>query len=277
MSNSLTISENNQTLTTSETLVNVLMVSASTVAGGAVTSVNGLDGVVVLDADDIAETATRVYLTPAQKTNLDNQSGTNTGDQDLSGKQDLLVSATNIKSINGSSVLGAGDLVVGGGGSTFLDTEFDITDSVSGYKLTVNTTALTANREITAPNFPFNFNSYFDSSGNNLYFQNNVKLYNSVSSVLDISADNGVPYFRFQHNNRFQLGHITSICWGSGNAATTLDTKLFRKAAGIVGFNGSIDLSNAGTYADNAAAASGGVAVGSVYIETTTNNLKIRV
>lgn len=36
----------------------------------------------------------------------------------LAGKQDELVSGTNIKTINGSSILGSGDLVVGGGGGT---------------------------------------------------------------------------------------------------------------------------------------------------------------
>jgi hypothetical protein len=40
-----------------------------------------------------------------------NLSGTNTGDQDLSGKQDLLVSGTNIKTVNGTTLLGSGDLV----------------------------------------------------------------------------------------------------------------------------------------------------------------------
>jgi hypothetical protein len=34
----------------------------------------------------------------------------------IAAKQDTLVSATNIKTINGSSIVGAGDLVVGGGG-----------------------------------------------------------------------------------------------------------------------------------------------------------------
>lgn len=34
---------------------------------------------------------------------------------DLSGKQDTLVSGTNIKTLNGSSVLGSGDLVLSGG------------------------------------------------------------------------------------------------------------------------------------------------------------------
>ena len=39
---------------------------------GAVDSVNAKTGIVVLDAGDIAETASRVYLTPAQETKLDN-------------------------------------------------------------------------------------------------------------------------------------------------------------------------------------------------------------
>ena len=53
------------------------------------------------------------YVTDAEKIVIGNTSGTNTGDQDLSGKQDTLVSGTNIKTINSSSVLGSGDLVVG--------------------------------------------------------------------------------------------------------------------------------------------------------------------
>jgi hypothetical protein len=36
--------------------------------------------------------------------------GTNTGDQDLSGKQATLVSNTNIKTVNGTSLLGSGDI-----------------------------------------------------------------------------------------------------------------------------------------------------------------------
>lgn len=38
--------------------------------------------------------------------------GTNTGDQDISGKQNVLVSGTSIKTINGTSILGSGDIVV---------------------------------------------------------------------------------------------------------------------------------------------------------------------
>jgi hypothetical protein len=47
-------------------------------------------------------------------TRLANTTGVNTGDQDLSGKQDTLISGTNIKSINGTTLLGSGDLVLTG-------------------------------------------------------------------------------------------------------------------------------------------------------------------
>lgn len=36
----------------------------------------------------------------------------------LAGKQDTLVSGTNIKTINGTTILGSGDMVISGGGST---------------------------------------------------------------------------------------------------------------------------------------------------------------
>jgi hypothetical protein len=64
------------------------------------------------------------YVTDAEKTALhghsnkvalDAVSGTNTGDQDLSGKQDVLVSGTNIKTINGIAIPGSGDIVIASG------------------------------------------------------------------------------------------------------------------------------------------------------------------
>lgn len=41
-----------------------------------------------------------------------------TSHQDISGKQDKLVSGTNIKTINGASILGSGDIAISGGGSS---------------------------------------------------------------------------------------------------------------------------------------------------------------
>jgi hypothetical protein len=63
------------------------------------------------------------YVTDAEKTKLSNLSGTNSGDNAVNtlysglaaSKQDTLVSATNIKTVNGSSLLGSGDLVVSSG------------------------------------------------------------------------------------------------------------------------------------------------------------------
>ena len=44
--------------------------------------------------------------------------GALTSHQDISGKQDKLVSGTNIKTINGNSILGSGDLTISGGGGS---------------------------------------------------------------------------------------------------------------------------------------------------------------
>lgn len=51
-------------------------------------------------------------LTVAGTISGSNLSGTNTGDQDISGKQDVLVSGTNIKTVNSSSILGSGNLSI---------------------------------------------------------------------------------------------------------------------------------------------------------------------
>jgi hypothetical protein len=43
-------------------------------------------------------------------------------------KQDTLVSGTNIKTINGSSILGSGDLVISGGGASYTDASISALD-----------------------------------------------------------------------------------------------------------------------------------------------------
>ena len=64
---------------------------------GAVSSVNGQTGEVVITADSL-----NVY----NKTEIDTA---------LNGKQDSLVSGTNIKTINGNSILGEGNIEITGG------------------------------------------------------------------------------------------------------------------------------------------------------------------
>lgn len=67
----------------------------STSSGGSVNSVNGQVGTVSLDTDDIADTATNRYTNDTDITRLANTSGTNTGDQDLSGYATTSALATN--------------------------------------------------------------------------------------------------------------------------------------------------------------------------------------
>jgi hypothetical protein len=81
-------------------------------------------GLVTAGADattaDIADSTNRRYVTDAQSTVIGNTSGTNTGDNatnsQYSGlatsKQDTLVSNTNIKTINSTSLLGSGNVAV---------------------------------------------------------------------------------------------------------------------------------------------------------------------
>lgn len=79
--------------------VTQIIVTTSTGGGGAVDSVNGQVGVVLLDADDISGTATNVYVTPTEKTAithinrtaLDAVAGVNTGDQAIPTKTSDLI------------------------------------------------------------------------------------------------------------------------------------------------------------------------------------------
>jgi hypothetical protein len=81
-------------------------------------------GLVTAGADattaDIASSTDKRYVTDAQSTVIGNTSGTNTGDNAVNSlysglatsKQDTLVSGTNIKTVNSTSLLGSGDVAV---------------------------------------------------------------------------------------------------------------------------------------------------------------------
>lgn len=70
--------------------------------GGSVDSVNGETGVVVLDTSDISDTLDNRYVTDANLVTIGNTSGTNTGDQDISGiatnSANISTNASNISS-----------------------------------------------------------------------------------------------------------------------------------------------------------------------------------
>ena len=92
--------------TTGETTI-----SSTGGGGGAVDSVNGQTGVVVLDTGDIAEVTDKKYVTDAEKTKLSNLSGTNTGDQTS------IVGITGTLTEFNNALIGA-DFATGGGTAT---------------------------------------------------------------------------------------------------------------------------------------------------------------
>jgi hypothetical protein len=112
--------------------------------------------------DDIPNGVTFVKtennLTDAEKTKLSNLSGTNSGDNAVNSlysglsasKQDTLVSGTNIKTINGSSILGSGNIVVGGASPTILSLASDAATAA-------NTTPI----NLTSMSFSYDANSKY--------------------------------------------------------------------------------------------------------------------
>ena len=105
----------------------------------------------------VAANTAKISFDNTSSTRLANTSGTNTGDNatntQYSGlatsKQDTLVSGTNIKTINSTSILGSGDIVIGGAvdsvntqtGAVVLDTD-DIAEGTNKYVTSAEKTIL---------------------------------------------------------------------------------------------------------------------------------------
>lgn len=77
---------------------------------------------------------------PSKTSDLTNDAGYLTSHQDISGKQDTLVSGTNIKTINNESILGSGNIEIQGGGTTYTaGTNIEITsENVINNKIPYN-------------------------------------------------------------------------------------------------------------------------------------------
>ena len=92
-----------------------------------------------IDADSYGEgyAALRSEL-PTKTSELTNDSGFLTEHQDISGKQDVLVSGTNIKTINNKSLLGSGNITIEGGSGGSTDWE-DITNKPDTFTPSVHT------------------------------------------------------------------------------------------------------------------------------------------
>jgi len=150
-------------------------------------------------------------------------------------KQDLLVSATNIKTINGSSVLGSGDLVVSGGGGSGIHAPLVVSGRAVSFMttsaLSLPTSALSTLRIYAMPFIPmvsFTSASFYinvatfqaSAIGRILIYSDlnnlpNTKLYESVN--LDLST-NGIKTVTASFT--FNAGTTYWICFHSQGTAT---------------------------------------------------------
>jgi hypothetical protein len=100
---------------------------------------------------DLSLTKSDVGLSNVDNTSDANKPVSTAQQTALDAKQATLVSATNIKTINGSSILGSGDLVIGGGSDPFTAKLILGSDVVTGANTTpVNLTGMTFNYEANA-------------------------------------------------------------------------------------------------------------------------------
>jgi len=205
-------------------------------------------GLVTAGADattaDIADSLNKRYVTDAQSTVIGNTSGTNSGDNAVNSlysglaasKQDTLISATNIKTINGSTILGSGDLVISGGGTPsgvagavqFSDGTNFASDAAnffyddSNSRLGIGTNTPTFNLEV-------------KKSSNQLRLSTPLDIY----TYLEISGAGGQVSMKFGNGsgtthyiNNYSTGVWASNKWGFGSSYFAPSAQLHVKGSG---------------------------------------------
>jgi len=141
----------------------------------------------------------------------------------LNAKQATLVSATNIKTINGSSILGSGDLVVGGGGGggihAFVKPQTGETATVS-----VNSTAPSVMTVINNRLFTFAFIPAQSITCSGLYINCATAQVAALARILIYSDLNGLPNLKLYESSDLSLasnGLKTATTSFTFNAGTT--------------------------------------------------------
>lgn len=120
-------------------------ISGITMNGSSVTVTSGVAdlGTVVTDKSDkqdVIDSTHKLSADLVDDTSTTNKFVTATDKTTWSGKQDALVSGTNIKTINNESILGSGNITIGGGGGNTIAAGTNISVTTSGTTDTVNCT-----------------------------------------------------------------------------------------------------------------------------------------
>lgn len=147
--------------------------------GTVITDISGKQDVIdsshKLDADLVDDTnSTNKFVTASDKTTW-------------SGKQDALVSGTNIKTINNESILGSGNITIGGGGGTTytagdgIDITSDVITNTREQRVLTfedSITGVKAALKVVSPHWGYS-NETASDPANNLTFVNNVPAANA--------------------------------------------------------------------------------------------------
>lgn len=154
-------------------------------------------------------------------------------------KQDLLVSGTNIKTINGSSVLGSGDLTISGGGGGIHSLLFLPSASVTNQMLTGTATLsgalLTANTIIAAPFIPAQ-----NITTSNLFMQVTTLFAGALCRIAIYSNVNGAPsnlLYVSSDLNMSSIGIKTAVTTFNFVAGTTYWLAIHGGTTGTSGVN----------------------------------------
>lgn len=136
---------------------------------------------------------------------------------ELSTKQDLLVSGVNIKTINGDSILGPGDIVISGGGGTWGSITGTVTDQldlinylVSNYEPLLGYTPVPETRTLT-----INGNTYDLSANRTWSITAGVS---TVTGSAPISSSGGAnPDISITQADSVTDGYLSSTDWNTFN------------------------------------------------------------
>lgn len=157
-----------------------------------------------------------------------------TSHQDISGKQDKLVSGTNIKTINGASILGSGNITIEGGGGTsqFYITDFTISDLqqlVNGdlTEVSANCSALSQalqNNQIIVIPYGLTEDGYFGYSLPDVYYED--LLYMTITD-----SGSGIVYAVEvdTYSNYISSGHVSIVNNNNGaivQGGSAIDLKI---------------------------------------------------
>ena len=203
------------------------------------TNVKTVEGQSILGSGDISITKSDIGLGNVDNTS-DLSKPISTAQQTaLNAKQDTLVSATNIKTINGSSVLGSGDLTISGGivgvHSLLFLPSASVTNQMLTGTATLSGTLLTANTITAAPFIPAQ-----NITTSNLFMQVTTLFAGALCRIAIYSNVNGAPsnlLYVSSDLNMSSIGIKTAVTTFNFVAGTTYWLAIHGGTTGTSGVN----------------------------------------